>query len=179
MQGLTNILSTQGEGSLDIVDNDPRNVGEDTLAMFVASDFAKSALKHLLQKMDDLVAHQTGQPNDVKLVVYIDEAHTLADNEAPANADNKYLYDVLCSALSYFVAFPLFVIYLSTNSHLRNLSPAQQWAKSSRAREVDSMQAPITETPFDCAPNLLIKPSTLKLENMNNVEFMAQFGRPL
>jgi hypothetical protein len=89
MQGLTNIPSMQGEGSPDVIDDDPRNVGEDTLPMFVALVFAKSALKDLLQKIDNLVGHQTGQPNHVKLVIDVDEAHTLADNEAPANADNK------------------------------------------------------------------------------------------
>jgi hypothetical protein len=147
--------------------------------MFVASTFAKSALKDLVQKIEHATARRNTQPNEVKIVIYVDEAHTLADTQAPPNADDKRLYDVFCSALSYFVPYPLFVLYLSTNSHLGYLSPAQQWARSGRARTVDSMQAPITETPFDCAPNLLIKPSTLKLDDINNVEFLAQFGRPM
>jgi hypothetical protein len=57
--------------------------------MFVASVFAKSALKGLLQKIDGSIASQTGKPNYVKIVVYVDEAHTLTDNETPRNADNN------------------------------------------------------------------------------------------
>jgi hypothetical protein len=149
------------------------------LSISVASDFAKCALKDLLQTMKTSVTTKTAQDNDVKVVIYVDEAHSLTDVKAPPNVDDKSLYDVLCSALSFFVESPLFVIFLSTNSNLSKLSPAPAWARSARARQVDAMQSPITETPFDCAPRLLIKPHTLKLENLNSVEFLSQFGRPL
>ena len=110
---------------MDVFNNDSKSADEDTLSMFAASAFAKSALKDLIQRITDSTAHQSNQPNEIKVLVYVDEAHTLADTKAPPNADDKYLYDVFCSALSYFVAQPLFVIYLSTNSHLDTLFPAQ------------------------------------------------------
>jgi hypothetical protein len=111
--------------------------------MFVASTFAKLALKDLLQEINDSTACQNSQSNEVKGVVYVEEAHTLADTQALPNANNKHLYDMFCSALSYFVAYLLLVLYLLTNSHLSYLSPAQPWARSGQACKVD---APITET---------------------------------
>jgi hypothetical protein len=118
--------------------------------------------------------------NEVKVVIYFDESHTLSDVSAPANSENKNLYDVLCSALDHLKSRPLFVIFLSANSHLATLAPSPALARSASAREhSDALQAPITETPFDCAPDLRILPRTLSLEDISDVGFMARFGRPL
>jgi hypothetical protein len=118
--------------------------------------------------------------NEIKVMLYFDEAHVLADRKVPGDPDGKDMYDVLCSCFNLFLSFPLFVIYLSTNSNLSLLAPQGPLARSARARaNADALQAPITETPFDCAPTLRIKPNKLKLEDLYQIEFMAQFGRPM
>jgi hypothetical protein len=78
------------------------------------------------------------------------------------------------------LADPIFVIFLSTRFNISNLATPGPLARSGRAREnIDVLQAPVTETPFDCYPNLLIKPGELGLEDVSQVEFMARFGRPM
>lgn len=93
---------------------------------------------------------------------------------------NKTLYDVLCSALDHLKSRPLFIIFLSTNSHLATLAPVATLARSARAlQHPDALHAPITETPFDRAPDLYVSPGTLSLEDISDLEFLARFGRPL
>ena len=58
--------------------------------------------------------------------------------------------------------------------------PSGALARSARARSnIHNLQAPITETPFDCSPDLPVRPHKLTLENTCDVVFMSQFGRPL
>ncbi|KAF8592712.1 hypothetical protein K439DRAFT_1656117 [Ramaria rubella] len=90
------------------------------------------------------------------------------------------LYDVLCSCFNALLDKPVFAIYLSTKSHLEKFAPSHELAKSARAREnVDALQAPITEVPFDCSKNLYIHPGQYTLKETCTVEFMAKFGRPM
>jgi len=118
--------------------------------------------------------------NGVKLMLYFDEAHVLGEKKVQDDPNEKDLFDVLCSCFTFFVSSPIFVIYLSTFSDMGLLAPQGSLAKSARARQnADALQAPITETPFDCSPNLSIKPGKLKLEDLYQIEFMAQFGRPM
>jgi len=127
-----------------------------------------------------IVGAQQFPANEIKVVIYFDESHTLSDVLAPTNPMNKTLYDVLCSALDHLKSRPLFTIFLSTNSHLATLAPSAALARSARALvHSGALQAPITETPFDCAPDLCILPGTLSLEDISDLEFMARFGRPL
>lgn len=112
-------------------------------------------------------------------MLYFDEAHVLVDQMTRAG-EKKNLYDILCSAFDNLRSQSLFVIFLSTNSHLAGLAPSAAMASSARAREnFDALQAPITETPFDCAPNLSVLPKTLTMDSTCDLEFMARFGRPL
>jgi len=39
--------------------------------------------------------------------------------------------------------------------------------------------AAITETPFDCCDDLMVKPGKLSMKDISTIPFMAQFGRPL
>ena len=114
--------------------------------------------------------------------MYFDEAHMLTTDVSKANVlwQGKDLYDCLLSHLNHFVEYPVFSIFLSTNSSLSDLAPPTREAKSSRARNaLDHVQAPITETPFDCSPTLYVVPNTLKWQDVCKIEFMAQFGRPM
>jgi hypothetical protein len=124
-----------------------------------------------------------------KPVLYFDEAHTLmvtlpsqptVDQAFPSeNLGQTYLYDILCSALECLDKPPI-VLFLSTASHLYQLAQSGSFTRSARARSnIKNLQAPITETPFDCFPDFLVQPRELTLENTCDIEFMSQFGRPL
>ncbi|KAH7917774.1 hypothetical protein BV22DRAFT_1135131 [Leucogyrophana mollusca] len=126
---------------------------------------AKSQLEGLLKRIDDNdVARADGKLDNVKLMLYFDEAHVLATRAVFGNADRKDMHDVLCSCLNFFASYPIFAIFLSTESSINRLY---------------ALQAPITETPFDCFPAMEIDPGELKLPDLSTVEFMARFGRPL
>jgi hypothetical protein len=113
-------------------------------------------------------------------MLYFDEAHVLAERKVIRDPDGKNMYDVMCSCFNSFLSSPIFVVYLSTNSNISDLAPPGPLARSGRAREnADALQAPVTETPFDCFPEFLIKPGELGLEDVCEVEFMARFGRPM
>jgi hypothetical protein len=69
--------------------------------------------------------------NHVKLVLYFDEAHTLAERRVPEDPDGKDTFDVLCSCFNFFLPSPIFVIYLSTSSNISQLTPSGSLARSS------------------------------------------------
>jgi hypothetical protein len=142
---------------------------------------AKEKLEKLLLVIRRCCKPMEGsQTNGVELMLYFDEAHVLSDRKIPDDPDGKDMYDVLCSCFNAFLPKPIFVIYLSTTSNISQLSPAGPAARSSRARAiVDALQAPITEVPFDCSPAFPIKSGCLSLQDVCEVKFMAQFGRPM
>ena len=118
--------------------------------------------------------------NHVKLMLYFDEAHVLAGRRISKDPDGRDTHDVLCSCFNFFLSSPIFVIYLSTSSNIRQLAPSGPLAGSARARDnADALQAPVTEIPFDCSPIFPIIPGRLGLDDVCKVEFMAQFGRPM
>lgn len=138
----------------------------------------------LLLKQIDKLSSIKCDPNKVKLMLYFDEAHTLTGDQPilvdEANDKTMNLYDGLCSSLADLYKQPLFTIFLSTNSNLSQLARAGRLASSARASQNPGvLQAPITETAFDCSPNLLVRSGELTLEDVCSIEFMAQFGRPL
>ncbi|KAF8579397.1 hypothetical protein K439DRAFT_1525242 [Ramaria rubella] len=150
------------------------------LHLYAATAEAQREFTQLLSEIDRYVKSPELGANDVRVVLYFDEAHILVNTSAPLNPDNKDLYDVLCSCFNAFLDEPLFVIYLSTNSHLEKFAPSREMAKSARAREnADALQAPITETPFDCAKDLYIRPGKCTLQDICTIEFMSKFGRPM
>jgi hypothetical protein len=142
---------------------------------------AKEQLVLLLERIDGCCESMGGLKNkQVKLMLSFDEAHVLAEHKVPKDPDGNDTYDVLCSCFNFFLSMPIFVIYLSTSSIIGQLAPQGSLARSGRAREnADALQAPITETPFDCSPEFPIIPGKLVLEDVCKVEFMVQFGRPM
>ncbi|KAF8551255.1 hypothetical protein OG21DRAFT_301501 [Imleria badia] len=108
-------------------------------------------------------------PDDVKVMLYFDKAHELY-HAIRGDKQGKTLYNVVCSSLNHFKNYPIFTIFISTE-----LPPTQ-----SNAREdAKVLQAPITETAFDCHPSFPIKPGQLKLKELGELPFLARFGRPL
>jgi hypothetical protein len=145
------------------------------------SEEAKDELAQLLRTIESYYKSMKDLKNDhVKVMLYFDEAHVLAEKTVPHDHDGKDMYDTLCSCFNAFLSLPIFIIYLSTSSNISQLAPQGSLARSTRACEnADALQAPITETPFDCSPALSIKPGVFKMEDLSQIEFMAQFGRPM
>jgi len=136
----------------------------------------KNALEILIKELHSYAAPEPGK---VELIMYFDEAHPLT-RLTPIAADEKTSYDFLCSCLNQFSIFPVFFIFLSTNSSLAHFAGPQALAKSARIRRGNATtHAPITETPFDCSKELMVKPGKLSMEDISKIPFMAQFGRPL
>ena len=138
-----------------------------------AAETAKSALRKLIEKID-----RKDVSRRIKVVVYFDEAHPLTN--VPEKSREKTLYDHLCSCLNEFVEFPIFFIFLSTNSSLVKFAAPQAFSRSARIQGGQAaMNAPITETPFDCSEKLMVKPGLFTRLQISKIPYMAQFGRPL
>ena len=145
-----------------------------TVIEFAAAEAARAALGRLISKLEGWIGLKR-----IKLIIYFDEAHPLT-KVALKNDDEKTLYDSLCSCLNQFLAFPMFRIFLSTNSSLAQFTSPRALATSARIRGGKAVtHAPITETPFDCCDGLLVKPGKLSIKDISTIPFMAQFGRPL
>jgi len=154
----------------------PEATSLDPPSVDTASEEAKNQLARLLRHIDDCCESL----EEVKLGLYFDEAHILAEKKVIKDPDRKNMYDVMCSCFNSFLSSPIFVIYLSTNSDISDLAPPGPLTRSGRARKnAVALQAPVTETPFDFFPEFLIKPDELGLEDVCEVEFMARFGRPM
>jgi hypothetical protein len=137
---------------------------------------AREELKKLIGLID---GYPAPQDDTIKLIIYFDEAHPLT-KATPGYENEKTRYDFLCSCLNEFLKFPMFAIFLSTNSSLSHFASPNALAKSARIRHGDAVtHAPITETPFDCHPNLMVEQGKLTVEDICTISFMAQFGRPL
>jgi hypothetical protein len=159
----------EGSEVADQVDYDVHTVIE-----FAAAESAREALGQLISILDSFDGHET-----VKLVIYFDEAHSLTKG-TPPNDDEKTRYDFLCSCLNRFLAYPVFTIFLSTNSSLAEFATPRALARSARIRGgLAVTHAPITETPFDCDGDLMVRPGELKMKDISIISFMARFGRPL
>ncbi len=146
-----------------------------TVIEFAAEESARARLGQLIDKLTTWVG-----PQRIKLVIYFDEAHPLT-KVVPMNDNEETLYDCLCSCLNQFLAFPMFCIFLSTNPNLAQFEASPPaLASSARIRGGKAvMHPPITETPFDCCEDLMVKPGKLNLKDISTISFMAQFGRPL
>lgn len=112
-------------------------------------------------------------------MVYFDEAHVLTNPDEEQDREKKTPYDILCGCLSNFAGGAIFFVFLSTTCDLAKLAPNTALAKSARAADMATVQAPITETPFDCHPDLHLGPKSHHLGVLSSVEFMSRFGRPL
>ena len=140
--------------------------------------------KKATSALDDLLTDLRGKcdrdpSHAIEIVIYFDEADALTTSK-PCGEQEKTLYDVLCSVLNSFLLYPMFIIFLSTNINLAEPARPRKLASSARIRDgFATIHAPITETPFDCYPGLMIKPGTMSLKDTTSVEYMAQFGRPL
>lgn len=139
------------EGSKD---SDRTDYNLNMVIKFPAAESARVALGQLIRKLEGEVV--------------------------PTNDKENTLHDFLCSCLNEFLASPIFCIFLSTGSRLAQFAAPRAFATSARIRGGKAVtHAPITETPFDCCGDLMVKPGKLTTKDISTIPFMAQFGRPL
>lgn len=159
------------EGSKD---SDRTDYNLNMVIKFPAAESARVALGQLIRKLEGCEGSQR-----IKLIIYFDGAHTLTE-VVPTNDKENTLHDFLCSCLNEFLASPIFCIFLSTGSRLAQFAAPRAFATSARIRGGKAVtHAPITETPFDCCGDLMVKPGKLTTKDISTIPFMAQFGRPL
>ncbi|KAF6751649.1 hypothetical protein DFP72DRAFT_1047598 [Ephemerocybe angulata] len=135
---------------------------------------AKNALSNLIEK---LPPPDKRSDNRLSLLLYVDEAHTLSNRRL--RSAQYSLYDGMLKAVAEYSTQNFFLLVLSTSSHLDRFAPPARLANSMRQQRAN-LVAPFTEMPFDCHPKLRkrLKPD-LNLSDIQQFEFIAQFGRPL
>lgn len=94
----------------------------------------------------------------------------------------KSSLDILVETLEGVSQLGVFTVFLSTQSKVDYTQnppypPSSHFAQGRRIS--GSMHAPITETPFDCFGPHELNPYRLKAADVDRVELMACFGRPL
>ncbi|KAI6137216.1 hypothetical protein F5141DRAFT_1231205 [Pisolithus sp. B1] len=133
-------------------------------------------LNLLLEALESICAFP--KSDDVRVMLYFDEAHELG-HAIPSDKQKRTMYDVVCSSLSSFRHCGIFALFLSTQFSLGLSAPSTEMSQLARQRRVDSLQAPFTEMPFDCHPTFPLRPETLRLKDLEDLAFLARFGRPL
>ncbi|PCH38944.1 hypothetical protein WOLCODRAFT_141017 [Wolfiporia cocos MD-104 SS10] len=140
--------------------NSIRNTSHEDIERQIKQTLAKG--ESLTKLLQDLTRPPTPVVDDCKkeqhplnLVLYFDEAHTLAGSPLSSGSRNCSRYDALLAALDRMRDLPLFAITLSTNSSLRDLTASGRMQSSGRlnALTYDTLQALYTELPFNCLPD--------------------------
>ncbi|KEP45172.1 putative G2/mitotic-specific cyclin cdc13, partial [Rhizoctonia solani 123E] len=113
--------------------------------------------------------------------VYIDEAHLLTQVIKGGNKDHeRNQFHNLGKVLSSLIDYPVFFIFLSTNSSLKDLAPPASYYRSEREIIGSQLIPPFTELPFDIYEDKVINEfGSMTLARACDVDVMVLFGRPL
>ncbi|CAE6458759.1 unnamed protein product [Rhizoctonia solani] len=124
---------------------------------------------------------QPGSVSTNACFVYIDEAHLLTQAIKSGNEEHKRnQFHNLGKVLSTLIDYPMFFIFLSTNSSLRDLAPPASHYRSERAILGSQLIPPFTELPIDIYEDKVIDEfGSMTLRNACTVDVMVCFGRPL
>lgn len=109
----------------------------------------------------------------INVLIYFDEAHELT------TTTTQPLYDILLSVLCDYTGRALFAVFLSTTTNITRFAPPREVLRSMRALDSKYHNAPITEVPFDCDPDICVAQDTYTRKEVAEPRFMARFGRPL
>lgn len=145
------------------------------------SERATYALKALLKVLPEKIATDDPRyshfpkPTGLKLMIYVDEAHTITDDTGES------VYDAFVKAFTDYKVHLLFAVFLSTAARAGELAAPAHAPSSSRKRAAGkSLIAPYTEMPFDCHPILKAKiDDTKSLSEVQSLSFLVYFGRSL
>ncbi|KAF8550111.1 hypothetical protein OG21DRAFT_1514438 [Imleria badia] len=136
---------------------------------------AQSRLSDLIETLNQ----RCKSTSEVKIVIYIDEAQELK-NDFLYDEKHRTPLDILCSVVAEFHKHPLYCLLLSTQPSVQVLVPPGPAAASERAQvHSETLLTTVTETPFDCAPDIMISPGVLRLEDLVEITYLAKWGRPL
>lgn len=135
---------------------------------------AKAELSNLIELLRSKVGDQSAS-GIIDVLLYFDEAHNLTSGpEEP-----WLLYDILRSVFRDYVDTPLFALFISTSARIAQFAPPQGVTNGLRMIKSNAHHAPITETPFDCDPDILVEQDLYNRQDVAELRFMARFGRPL
>lgn len=145
----------------------------------------KEAMYHSLQTLLDILlalpsdslCGEGSNPDsqDVRLLLYYDEAHELSTNGWPFNQP-RYLSLLTCIHQWLSRTTQAMAVFASTSF---NIDPVLSNAFPP-IRPYGVLQAPQNETPFNNSPQIAkLHKSTWTLTTSSTLEFVAQFGRPL
>ncbi|KAL5636379.1 hypothetical protein ACGC1H_000369 [Rhizoctonia solani] len=131
-----------------------------------------------------LVDHiQPGSSDTNTCFVYFDEAHSLTQAVKVITTDHKSSpFHNLGNVLSSLIDYPVFFIFLSTNSSLKGLAPPVAFYTSNRSVQGSQLIAPCTVLPFDIHESHIVeefKSGRMTLNSASDVDTMVCFGRPL
>lgn len=147
--------------------------------------FGVSSFINAIYQRQGLQPPSSLSDNDVKVLLYLDEAHALASTPAgsPQELGQRTLYDTFMSAFTDLSpGRPIFLVSLSTHSHIGQL--ARPHGEQPSSRSMDSRvrhHAPYTELAFDCLLNgePIFRPGTMNMSEVSHPSFLVRFGRPL
>ncbi|RXW23805.1 hypothetical protein EST38_g2059 [Candolleomyces aberdarensis] len=132
--------------------------------------------REVLKEVQSVPAVKSGA-QQLSIFMYVDEAHTL-DEEVGGST----LYELFIKALNVFHGQSFFVLFISTVPRDHQPVVPRRLAPSGRMLMPEivpyKLLAPYTEMPFDCHETFPLSPG-MKLEEIQGVEFLARFGRPL
>ncbi|KAI5116426.1 hypothetical protein M0805_008897 [Coniferiporia weirii] len=132
----------------------------------------KEKVRMLISRIDQLASGCSSAPGNVRIVIYFDEAHQLGLSH----------YYALLSAAYAVINEPVFFLLLSTDCSFSKYFPTEPVHPSAWILPRGlGIQPPFTELPFDCLCNeeSFIRSGTMSLDEVNTVDFMCLFGRPL
>lgn len=122
---------------------------------------------------------QTSVPEPVQLLIYFDEAQSLAQYSQIWLRPMYYHLFLRCINVWASKCPDVMVVFLSTHTKLHDLAPSAEYVASDRYGENRHLlPAPIVETPFDCSPQFPLRGGA-SLDEVTSLEYIAQFGRPL
>ncbi|KAF9060292.1 hypothetical protein BDP27DRAFT_1430236 [Rhodocollybia butyracea] len=156
------------------VENLIRETGSSHEILQNSRQSARRALQSLIAELDELEADDlpdTPRSPHLKVLVYFDEFQYLSTSKSrdPNIGSQKSLYNILLSVLNDYSDWPLLTIFVSAVSHVAPPAPAALVSS-----------AHITEVSFDSSPELEnFGPDILTRDQVSDVKFMANFGRPL
>ncbi|KAJ1300617.1 hypothetical protein OPQ81_002271 [Rhizoctonia solani] len=117
--------------------------------------------------------------------VPFDEAHSLTKPpQAIVGFRSRSPYHNLGTVLSKLCHLPIFFIFLSTNSHLRQFAPPASYHPSARVIKGSTLIAPFTQLPFDVFMTKMFEEldgskRARSLFNACTTDVMSSMGRPL
>ncbi|CUA71733.1 DNA-directed RNA polymerase subunit beta [Rhizoctonia solani] len=136
-----------------------------------------------LQKV--LVPNEGGHSADNMLLVYFDEAHVLTKPPSQVTPLNRMTsYQNLGKVLAELYQYPVFFVFLSTNSNLHQFAPPPSDHLSIHVSQGHAIIPSFTELPFDVFVQHELKMMTeggkqVSLRDVCTTDIMSCFGRPM